>query len=232
MQKPLRRLWRGLAFFSILQQPLQLHSMTITETLFPVEGHHIAFLLLTDEALLFSSNSFNDSDGFRAAWDKKLTTATKTRVRFSSIKSVRKELAENKILVSYRSRVGIPGEVEFSFPKESDYEPFFDTLVKEQYFVREEGQATPFKAALRYGIGFAFALLALYIFQNRAVELATGTADKSTNAKGILFDRLLSFIGVPGVWLIGGGLAAWLLYKVITRFRNPPQQTRLTPPVR
>jgi hypothetical protein len=204
--------------------------MTIFQQLFEIEGNKVESMLMTEDGLLLLGKRVSSTSDFLAAWDKKLTTATKTRVKFSAIRSIRKEREDKTIRVSYKAAAGIPGEVEFSFNDTLDYERFFDLLEREQFFVREEGRATPFKAALRYGIGFLFTVFAVFVMHLRASDIADGVAQESTRARGRLFDKVLELIGVPGVWMIGGAIAVYLLYKVIARFNNPPQLTRLIPP--
>ncbi|MBC7720528.1 MAG: hypothetical protein H7068_00800 [Pedobacter sp.] len=206
--------------------------MSLTTRLFKVSGSKIQSLYIADTGLQFSSNYIASSeDEFIDFWNKKLSLATKVEVQFEKIKSVTKEDSGKEIIIKYKAFVGIPSECEFSFDNAYDVEVLFNYLEKEQYFARTEEHLTPIKAVIRYAIGFVFALAFIIFCYYEAIAITNGTTDEPSSGKAQLFMRLIGFLGDKGVLALGFAGLSYIGYKIVTRFKNPPQQTKLLPPM-
>jgi hypothetical protein len=201
----------------------------LTEHLFEVTGHKRASLLLTEDSLQFSSNSFPNAAAFEAEWTKKMTLATKVEIKYDAIKSVVKEDDDDDICIKFRGLLGVPQECEFAFKDSNDVEVLFDFLENQQNMERIEERLTPFRAALPF---FLVALLfggGTYFAHLEAVALANGTSLADTNYKARFFSMIINVIGDTGVWLIGGAFVAFFLLVSYLRFSSPPDQTRFIP---
>jgi len=197
--------------------------------LFAVNGAKTSSLFLGPDSLMLSSQEFPSEQRFLDAWTKKLSLATKVEIKYAAIKSVKKEDDDVAVVLAYKAALGIPSTSEFSFRNPNDYPLFFDFLQREQYFTKTHEQATPVKAALNYFIGLLFTALLAFFSYSEAVKLANGTAEQSTSGKAQAFYSLLELLGANGVLLVAGALACYLLYKIATRFTNPPHQILLVP---
>ncbi|RYD91691.1 MAG: hypothetical protein EOP50_13865 [Sphingobacteriales bacterium] len=202
--------------------------MVNADTLYAISGDKINALLMTDEALLFLGKKVSDSNEFQAAWDKKLSVAEKTKVAYEAIRSVTREQEGKTVMLRYRALAGLPGEQQFSFEQESDYEAFFQRLEKQHYFVREEVQLSPLKAALGPGIAFVAVAVATYFLYYLAQGIADGTAVHSSRGRTKLLEKLLEFLGPNGTLIVGLAICLLFLYRVLLRYRNPPVQVKLT----
>ena len=200
---------------------------------FDITGHKIASLLPSDDALLFSSqhfDSFDAAEEFRAAWDKKLSLATKVKVPYDAIKSIKKDDDEAEVLIAYRTFLGLPTNVQFTFEDQTAYETFFTFLQKERYFTRQYDQLTPLKAIANYLIGI-IAVLALTAFAySEALKIADGTVEPARTGKQALFNNIVGFLGDKGVLAVGGLGLCYLGYKAWTRFAAPPHRQLFLPP--
>jgi hypothetical protein len=206
--------------------------MSLTKRLFKVSGSKIQSLYIADTGLQFSSNYIADSEAeFVDFWNKKLSLATKVDVPFDKIKSITKENTGKEIMIKYKTFVGIPAECEFSFENADDMEILFTYLVKEQYFTQTEERLTPIKAVIRYAIGFVFSLAFIIFCYYEAIAIANGTAEEPSSGKAKLFMHLIGFLGDKGVLAIGIAGLTYIGYKIVTRFKNPPTQTKLLPPM-
>jgi hypothetical protein len=198
---------------------------------FSVNGNKISSLVADDNSLKFSSqNSHATVDEFLAAWQKKLSLATKVEIKYDSIKSVQKEDNAKSIIVKYRTWAGFTSDCQFSFSNEQDYEVFFHFLEKERYFIRTHETLTPFKAIKTHAIGLAITIAITIFSYYQSLAIANGTVEEEHNAKSRLFNALIGLLGDKGVLAAGASIACYLLYKIWLRFKNPPNQTRFIPP--
>lgn len=197
---------------------------------FTISGNKISSFIIDENSLKFSSQNFNSYTDFQDAWNKKLSLATKVEIKFENIKSIKKEEFDKDILIKYKAFGGLPADCEFSFTDFDDYETFFGYFTEKRYFQRTNETLTPFKAIQNYLIGFV-ATIGITIFSYfEAIALANGTAEEAHSGKARAFNFLVELLGDKGVILVGSAISAYLIYKIWTRFKNPPNQTRLTPP--
>lgn len=197
--------------------------------LFLVNGAKTASLFLGTDSIMLSSQEFSSAQSFLDAWNKKLSLATKVEIKYGAIKSVKKEDEDATVVLAYKAALGLPGANEFSFRDSGDYSLFFDFLQREHCFTKTHEQATPVKAVLNYAIGLLLTVLITFFSYSEALNMANGTAEEPTSGKARAFYSLLEVLGANGVVLVGGALACYLLYKIWTRFFNPPHQLMLVP---
>lgn len=201
----------------------------MNKKLFAVTGNKIASLLVGEESLRFSSQGFNTEEGFLESWHKKLSLATKTEVKYATIKSVSKEDNDDEVKVKYKTTVGIPGLCQFSFANGGDCEQFLAFFEQDRAFTKHYAVMTPFKAILNYIIGLVATVAFTVLSYFEALKVANGTAETGGSGKTQAYYALLEFLGDKGVLAVGGALACYLLYKIWTRATKPPHQLRLLP---
>ncbi len=197
---------------------------------FTITGNKISSLCFGNNSLMFSSQTFKTVEDFMESWHKKLSLATKVEIKFESIKSVKKEDTDEDILISYKWFWGIPTNCEFAFSDANDNEAFFYFLEKEKSFSKTHEKMTAFKAILNYLIGLIFTIAITIFSYFQALEIANGTVAEAVRGKIKVFNEIIEFLGDKGVLAIGGVLACYLLYKIWTRFSNPPYQLKFFPP--
>ncbi|MES2545430.1 MAG: hypothetical protein V4548_11125 [Bacteroidota bacterium] len=201
----------------------------MTHPVFSITGNKISSFIIDDNSLKFSSNNYNTYNDFQEGWDKKLSLATKVEVKYEVIKSIVKEDNDDDITINYKTFAGIPTNCQFSFTNKDDYEIFFNYFIEKKHFVNHHEALSPFKAIRNYLIGLV-ATIGLTIFTyHQAIEIQNGTVEESSSSKGRLFNNLVEFLGDKGVLLLGIILAGYLIYKIWTRFKNPPNQRKLLP---
>jgi hypothetical protein len=197
---------------------------------FSVSGNKISSLVADADSLKFSSSGFTSVDEFLTSFVKKLSLATKVEIKYDSIKSIQKEDNAKTIVIKYKGLGGITQSCEFSFANESDNEVFFSYLEKERYFKRTAETLTPFKAISSYILGFLLTIGITAFAYYEAIGIANGTLEDSGNRKTRAFNALVGFLGDKGVLAVGGLVTAYLGYKMWTRFKNPPNQTKFMAP--
>jgi len=197
---------------------------------FPVSGNKISSFVADVDSLKFSSSSFDSVDEFLADYSQKLSLATKLEIKYDSIKAVQKEDNDKTVVIKYKGIGGITSSCEFSFSNESDYEVFFSYLEKERYFKRTNETLTPFKAIRSYILGLLLTIGLTIFAYYQAIGIANGTLEDSGNRKTRLFNALVGLLGDKGVLAVGAAITAWIGYKIWTRFKNPPNQTRFIAP--
>jgi hypothetical protein len=202
----------------------------MTNKVYAISGSKIASLCLGENAILISSQNFNSIDDFMEGWNKKLSLATKVEIKYESIKSVKKEDSDDDILIKYKTLLGLPSDCEFSFSDSNDYDTFFTFLEKEKYFSKMHETLTPFKAILNYLLGLVFVISVTVFSYFEALKIANGTVEEEHGSKTILFNNFVEFLGDKGVLALGTLIVCYLLYKIWTRFSNPPNQLKLLPP--
>lgn len=200
------------------------------DKVFSVTRNKVSSLIIDENSLKFLSKTYNTHADFKNAWSKKLTLATKSEIKYHTIRAIKKEDNDSTIAVKYKTFAGITGSYEFAFKDKADNEEFFNFFDKERYFTRTNEVLTPFKAVTNYAIGLV-ATIGFTIFSYyQAVGIANGTVDESGSSRTRLFYFLLEKLGANGVIAVGGLIACLLLYKIWMRFTNPPNQTKLLPP--
>ncbi|OQP47464.1 hypothetical protein A4H97_08205 [Niastella yeongjuensis] len=197
---------------------------------FSVSGNKIASFVADADSLKFSSSNFTSVDEFLASFGKKLSLATKVEIKYDSIKSIQKEDNDKTIAIKYKGIGGITSSCEFSFANESDYEVFFNYLEKERYFKRTAATMTPIKAVGNYLLGLLLTIGLTIFAYYQAVGIANGTLEDSGNRKTRAFNALVGLLGDKGVLAVGALIACYLIYKIWTRFKNPPNQTKFIAP--
>jgi len=190
--------------------------------IFCVTGNELSSLVLADDALLFSSQSFGSVDEFEQAWNKKLTMASKFKLNYESIRSVTKEDQAEKIVIVYGKGIGIPSEYEFSFTNQEDYAAFYTFLEREQYFTKIHETLSPFKAisGLLRGLLFTVGMTIFCYFQADHIPADSG-------GKYRLFPLLIELLGGKGLLVVGTGISCYIFYKIRKRYNDPPSQTKL-----
>ncbi len=204
----------------------------MTDKVFSITGNKISSFIIDESSLKFSSQNHNSYAEFQDAWNKKLSLATKVEVKYETIKSIKKEENDDDILINYKTFASIPMDCEFSFTDKKDYVIFFDYFIKNQYYQKTNETLTPFRAIRNHLIGL-IATIGITIFSYyEAIAIANGTAEEAHSSKTRLFNNIVEMLGDKGVILVGTGGALFLLYKIWTRYKNPPNQVRLVPPNR
>lgn len=202
-------------------------SFPIPNQVFPVSGNKIQCVLIDEQSLRFSGRRFKFSEDFEEAWHKKLSATTKLEIKHPSIRSITKEDQEMTIRIVYRTRIGIPGECEFSFFDPAIAAGFLSYMEKEQYFVSTHERASRFKAISRYVLGLIFAVAMTWVCWYLVVDGQHGGSDEDSDAKARLFLYLLGLLGEKGVLAIGIVICGYIGFKIWKRAGNPPFQTRL-----
>lgn len=197
---------------------------------FAITGNKIASMMAGETSFMFSSQSFHSAEEFQAAWDKKLSLATKVEVKYDAIKSVHKDDDDADILIKYKMVLGIPTNCQFSFDDEAAYPLFFSFLQKQRYFTRQYEKLTPLKSIVNYLIGIAATLAFTAFCYSEALKIAAGTVEQATNGKQELFNKIVGILGDKGVLAVGGLLLCYLGYKAWMRFANPPHRALFLPP--
>lgn len=197
---------------------------------FAITGNKIASMLAGETSFMFSSQRFSSAEDFRAAWDKKLSLATKVEVKYGAIKSVHKDDDDKAILIKYKTVMGIPTNCQFSFDEADGYPLFFAFLQKEQYFAQQEEKLSPLKSIVNYLIGIAATLAFTAFCYSEALKIANGTVEEATNGKQELFNNIVGALGDKGVLAAGALLLGYLGYKAWARFSNPPNRLLFLPP--
>ena len=203
------------------------HSRIDTNTVYSITGEKINSLLLNEESLRFSSGRAASAEEFEAAWQRKLTIATKLQIKHDSIRSITKEEGDSTIRISYKTRIGISGGCEFSFTDEANAQPFLNYMEKEQYLTLTHEQLTPFKAAFSYLLGLAFAIAMTWFSWYLVTGKDPEFSEDSGSGKTRLFMHLINFLGEKGVLAVGIGICTYILFKIWKRTTNPPHRTRL-----
>ena len=197
---------------------------------FAINGNKISSFVADTDSLKFSSSSFDSMDEFLTSFGKKLSLATKVEIKYDSIKAVQKEDNDKTVAIKYKGIGGITSSCEFSFNNEADYEAFFNYLEKERYFKRTNETLTPFKAIRGYILGLLLTIGLTIFAYYQAIGIANGTLEDSGNRKTRLFNALVGLLGDKGVLAVGAAIAAYLVYKIWSRYSNPPNQLKLMPP--
>jgi TRAP-type mannitol/chloroaromatic compound transport system substrate-binding protein len=197
---------------------------------FAITGNKISSMLTGEMSLMFSSQSFDSAEEFQAAWDKKLSLATKVEAKYNAIKSVHKDDDSADILIKYKTFLGIPTNCQFSFHNDAAYPVFFSFLEKERYFTKQEEKLTPLKSITNYLICLVATLAFTVFCYSEATRIANGTVAEATNGKQELFNDIMGALGEKGVLAAGALLVAFLGYKAWMRFINPPNRLLFLPP--
>lgn len=198
---------------------------------FSIKGNKISSFISDDESLKFSSSkSERTIDSFKEAFAKKISLSTKVEIEYDSIKYIKIEDNDKNIIIRYKSFLGLPDDCEFSFNDSTDYDTFFRFLEKERYFTKTNERLTPFKAIKNYLIGFlatfGFTIFTYY----QAIEFENGTIEEIHSGKSGIFNYVIGLLGNRGVLAVGISILVYLLYKIWTRFANPPNQLKFIPP--
>ena len=201
----------------------------MTNKIFAVNGNKISSLYIDEGALKLSSQEHDTAEKFLEAWDKKITLATKTEIKFENIKSISKEHHDEEVKVKYKTFAGLSMDCEFSFTHEEDCDTFLNLIENQLQFEKKEAVLSPFKAIQGYLLGFAFTVGMTYFSYTEALALADGTATEATSRKSRGFQNIIGMLGDKGVLLIGAAITAYIGYQIWTRYKNPPTQIQLVP---
>lgn len=200
------------------------------EKVFEISGKNVNTLVVDEVAIKLSSMGLCSYAEFQESWDKKWSLDTKQDVNIEKINYISQEENDADVYVNYKTMIGIPMTYQFSFLEEGDNELFLDYFVEHRDFQRTEEKLSPFWASLGYLLGLLATIFGTWVFYSLALDIANGTSSAPRNGKDRMFNSIVGFLGDKGVLLIGVAIAAFLCYKIFTRFTNPPNQVRLTPP--
>jgi hypothetical protein len=195
---------------------------------FSIDGKKMSSLVFTENGIRISSSNFNSIEEFEAGWDKKLSLATKTEIKTEAIKSISKEDTSDDVLIKYKGLAGMPMQAEFQFSDTITFDEFIETLSSKFYFQKNEIKLSPFNAIKSYLLGLAITLGGTIFCYFQAIEIANGTFN-SNSRKGRAFENIVGMLGENGVLILGAAIITFILYKIWTRYKNPPNQLLLLP---
>lgn len=202
--------------------------MIMTDLVFAISGDKKKTLLADADSFKFSNKRYYTVTEFEEGWSKKLSLDTKAEVKYDKLSAIVKEDTSREVHIKYKGPVGIKASHPFSFIDDNDYGKFFEFLEKRLYMSKVEEPLSPFKAISGHLFAFILILGFTIFFHYQAIDLEHGAAiTGSGKTKAVLV--LVRALGVKGVWLAGGTLAAFVGYKIYKRYTNPPVQTSFIP---
>jgi hypothetical protein len=83
---------------------------------------------------------------------------------------------------------------------------------------------------LPYLLGFLFSIFATIICHYALVDIELGKLDTHIDSKTLLFNKLITFLGFNGIWIVGILILGYIGTKIYNRFKYPPIQIKLVPP--
>lgn len=202
----------------------------MNQKVYSVSGEKISSLIIDEDALKISSQDQNSVEEFHESWTKKLSLATKTEVKFDKIISITNEDNEDEVALKYKGIASISTNLGISFNDENDREEFFHFFEKELLYQKIYETLTPFKAIKNYLIGLVITIGGTAFGYYMALEMANGEDPESHSRKGRIFKMIIDVLGDKGVLLLGAAISAFFLYKIYTRYTNPPAQLKFLPP--
>jgi hypothetical protein len=208
--------------------------MSISNQVIKVSGEKVECIVLADNAIQLMSKAFGTIAEFNEAWNKTLTLATKSEIKYDAIKSISKEEGEDEVIIKYKGLAGMTSEEKLTFPNSNDKDAFYNFFQTEKGFVRTDETMSPVKSALPYLGGLGIALLATAYGYYQSIEMASEQfveQDGYSRAarKGRFLNSIIETLGTNGVLLLGLGVSAYIAYMVWNRYKNPPVQTKLIP---
>jgi hypothetical protein len=208
--------------------------MSIKNQIIRASGNKVECLVLAENTIQLMSKVFNSLDEFNEAWNKTLTLATKSEIKYDAIKSISKEEGEDEVLIKYKGLAGMTSEEKLTFPKSSDRDAFYDFFQTEKGFVRTDETMSPLKSVMPYLGGLGVTLLATAYGYYQSVEMANGQfimEDGYSRAarRRNFIDSIIGMLGTNGVLLLGLGISVYIGYLIWNRYKNPPVHTLLIP---
>lgn len=198
---------------------------------YSILGSKVSSFIADEDALKFSSaKSITNYDSFKESFAKKLSLDMKIEIKYASIKSIKKEDNDKEILIIYKAIFGIPGKCEFSFIDLADYETFFNYLEKEQYFTRIYETLTPIKAIINYLFGLLITIYLTILGFFQASNIGDVAKEPTYSVQMKQFNDIVGFLGVKGVLAVGIIIMGYLFFKILKRYKNPPNQVKFIPP--
>jgi hypothetical protein len=202
------------------------------DKVFAISGNKISSFIIDENSLKFSSQNFNTFTAFQDAWNKKLSFATKVEVKYDSIKSIKKEENDDDVYITYKAIGGISVDCVFSFKDQNEDEVLFNYFIREHFYQKVDEVLSPFKAIQNYLIGL-FATIGVTVFSYfEVIGITNGTVEEAHSRNTRQFNNIIELLGDKGVILVGTGVSLFLLYKIWTRYKNPPNQIKFLPPNR
>lgn len=198
------------------------------EKVFDVTGEKISSMVLDENEIKFSSKGYQSLKEFQDAWPKKITLATKNAVEYQDIKSIKKEINDEEVVIKCKGIAGMSIEYKFSFNEEADVDVFFDYFERKLLFQKNQVTLTPFKAASSYLLGLGITIAATVFGYYEAIALANGEG-QIEGRKGRLLVKIIETLGVKGVIIVGALFAVFFSYQIYSRIKNRPNQWVLTP---
>ncbi|MDI9880271.1 hypothetical protein [Flectobacillus longus] len=202
------------------------------DKVFAISGNKISSFIIDENSLKFSSQNFNTFTEFQDAWNKKLSFATKVEVKYDSIKSIKKEENDDDVYITYKAIGGISVDFVFSFTDKNEDEILFNYFTREHFYQKVDEVLSPFKAIRNYLIGLIATIGVTVFSYYEVIGIANGTVEEAHSRKTRQYNNIIELLGDKGVILVGTGVSLFLLYKIWTRYKNPPNQIRLLPPNR
>lgn len=203
--------------------------MSLTNTLFKIRGEKdFETLLLGEYELWISNQPYQSLEDFIKK--DNFVLAQKKKIKYDSIIQISKEVKERKINIKYKGAIGMSNNFSFSFFDDENILLLFKYLENEQYFKSTYEKLPPITSTLPFIGGLISTILVTIFAHIRAVSFSKMTEDEILH-EGIGFLTLaIRILGDIGVLIIGGLLMCFFIYKIWSRFTDPPYCTKLFPP--
>jgi hypothetical protein len=200
------------------------------DSVFYITGHKVSSLMVDDNSVKLMTKEPITVHEFRAAWDKKVSINTKVEIKFEKITAIKKEDNDDTVVIRYKNFMNLTINCEFSFNSREDCEVFLTHFVKNLFYQKTYERMNRINANRNYILGLVFSLVFITMSYFEAMAQANGTSDEMSSGKGKVFQYLVGLIGVTGVILLGIAICSWIIYKMWSRFKNPPMLLTLIPP--
>ncbi len=199
------------------------------QKVFSISGSNGCSLLIGDNSLMFSKVKHESYSDFNEAWKKKFAWFKRVEIKFDKIKAIIKEENDDDLVIKYKTFLGIPLDVAFSFEDKNDLEILSNYFITNRYYQKTIERLSPIRAIRDYLIGLFVVFIATYYCYSAAIDMKNGVYVKSHGSKARAFDFLVELIGDKGVIALGILFASYLIYNMLKRFKNPPNRTLLLP---
>lgn len=203
----------------------------MTEKVFSINGFKSSCFIIDENSIKFSSQNHTSYSDFTASWNRNVSFANKSEISLNKIKSIKKEEGGKRIVINYKNSLGITTDGAFIFNDESDVEVFFGFLEKEKTFAKTLIGLSPIKAIRNY-IFWLLVTIASSIFAYfYAAAVENGTTEIKHSRRNGLFNILVQTLGSEGIIIVGAIITIYFTYKIGGRYKNPPKQIVLVPPL-
>lgn len=179
-------------------------------------------IVLRDDELWLSVNKVRNLEKFEKVAERTGLMESVTKMPLSKIKEISYNEASESLKLIYTNKKGKEKKMSLTFDDESESNYFAEYLGGKLNFSRFEEKENQIKPILTNVFFLLITILGTFLFSTMEDTSEFDDVSSRKDARNqALMKLIVETVGQTGVFIIGGMISVYLIYRIYSRYQNP-----------